>query len=215
MSQNRNYDIQIMDRHSILDYDVETHFDRFLSALRRQEEAEWRWLHRHFQAKVLPWIRKKNGRLPAHAIVSTSYFVEEVFAQSLIRFYELFQTGQFEDLGQIRGLMFKIADLKLKEGYRKLDRDRLVFKQAREPQGAKVQTELEATEDLKVQQEIVRKLEKEFDALSQADRELLELYFNGESYREIALALNVKESVCRKRKQRLIERLRKMVLILF
>ena len=102
---------------------VDQDFSSFLQALRSGQDLEWQWLVRHLRDRVVPWIRKRDGNLPTYTVVSESYFIEEVFAESMIKFYELFNTGTFKSLADLRGLLFRIADLKMKEGYRKVKKD--------------------------------------------------------------------------------------------
>ena len=100
-----------------LDYNAEMKFDFFLEQLRKGKEKEWKWLMNQFRERVKPWLFKKDGNLPHGSIVSVDEFIEEIFTNSLYLFYEKFQQGEFKSLADLRGLMFRIAELKLKEGY--------------------------------------------------------------------------------------------------
>ena len=156
-----------MSKFSPFKYAVEERFEDFLEALRRQEEEPWHWLIQHFHEWVVPWLRKKDFRLPQDAIVSEAYFIEEVFAASLIRFYELFEKGEFENFGQLRGLMFTVADLKFKEAQRKVHRDKLIFKIQTDNGNTENSDDEDLNETEKLHRNTVLKLNRELDELRQ------------------------------------------------
>lgn len=201
----------MMDKHPSLSYNAENDFDRFLGALQNGEPVEWAWLIAYFRANVIPWIRKKDGRLPANSIVSESYFVEQVFTQSLIRFYELFQSGSFESFGHIRGLMFRIAGIKLKEAYRQHKKDQIIYfsENNSELQDWAKQQNLSDEESNRI--EMIQSLKAGLAQLPEIDQQILFKYAHGEKFSQIAEDLGLSEANCRKRKQRAMERLKKII----
>lgn len=186
-------------------------FDLFLLDLRQQEDAAWIWLLDHFREKVVPYIRKRDGRLPKDTIVSVDYFIEEVFANSLIKFYELFEKGEFADLGQLRGLMFRIAELKLKEGYKKVKKDKaLFFSDDATSESSSPFEENEASLEQEEKQ-VVSQLQTALQELSESDRQVLLRFANGDQLKIIAAELEINEVSCRKKKQRALEKMRKLL----
>jgi len=184
-------------------------FEILLGQLRQQDDVAWKWLLKHLREKVVPYIRKIDGYLRSDAIVSVDYFVEEIFANSLIKFYELFDKGEFKDLGQIRGLMFRIAELKLKEAYKKVDRDQLLyFSEETVLADSTKATDPNFSEEEKEQQAIILRLEDALNNLSETDRKILLNYAHGKKLKETAIELNIKETACRKKKQRALDKLR-------
>lgn len=195
----------------VVKYSTETNFPSFLAALRRQDDAAWEWLLNHFRERVVPYIRKKDGRLPKDAIVSTEYFIEEVFSNSLIKFYELFEKGNFSNLGQLRGLMFRIAEIKLKEAYRQLKRDRVLYFSENESSKNQIADTVELTEREQKEQKVILKLESALKHLPESDREVLLRFAKGERLKNIAADLDINEVSCRKKKQRALGKLRKLL----
>jgi len=189
----------------------EKSFDLFLKDLRQQEDKAWLWLLDHFREKVVPYIRKKDGRLPKDAIIAEPYFIEEIFANSLIKFYELFDKGEFENLGQLRSLMFRIAELKLKEAYKQVQKDKVLFFSTPPSSAGNKQIENDTISLEQEQQEVVQNLEQALEALPDIDRELLLRFSRGERLKKIASDLSINETNCRKKKQRALAKLRQLL----
>ncbi len=192
-------------------YEEGAAFDLFLLDLREQDDTAWIQLLDHFREKVVPYIRKIDGRLPQNAIVSVDYFIEEIFANSLIKFYELFAKGQFENLGQLRGMMFRIAELKLKEAYKQVQKDQTLFFVPPEKTPLSEQLEHSALSKELEQEQVVRQLEKALAALPAEDREVLLRFAKGERLKNIAQDMEINETSCRKKKQRALEKMRKLL----
>jgi|GEM_PF-5563550 len=184
------------------------HFEDFLTALNTGQDKEWQWLVSHFREKAVPWIRKEDGNLPTDAIVSEGYFVEEVFSESLIKFYELFKTGTFTNLGDLRGLLFKIAALKLKEGYRTVKRDKMIFFPEFFSSSLKDDSQIYAKEHVQEQRELVREMKAQLSTLPKDEQEILLRFSSGEKLKHISLDLQLKEEAGRKKKQRALQKLR-------
>lgn len=192
-------------------YDPEIEFSRFLEQLRVNSQAEWLWLLDMFRERVVPWIYKKDGNLPREAIVSTDEFVEEVFANSLFRFYEMFPTGNFSSLADVRGLIFRIAELKLKEGYHSIRRDSLIYftddVNKDSVSGFQNKQTIDAYEEI----EVVAELKEYIRQLGSEDQEILLRYSKGEELGSIAENMGITPAACRKRKQRALEKLKELV----
>lgn len=187
---------------------AEHQFEDFLKTLKNGNDEEWQWLVNHLRERAVPWIRKKDGNLPAGTIVSEGYFVEEVFAESLIKFYELFKTGTFKSLADLRGLIFRIAELKLKEGYRSVKKDqRIFFPEFFQKTMEDVEGE-DFSESIKSQQILVKELEAQLAELPKEEREILLRYSKGEKIKQISEDLGLKQETGRKKKQRALQTLR-------
>ncbi len=192
-------------------YDPEKEFSRFLTQLRANSQPEWLWLLDMFRNRVVPWLYKKDGNLPKEAIVSTDEFVEEVFANSLFQFYELFPKGEFKSLADLRGLIFRIGELKLKEGYHGIKRDGLIYftddvsrEHISEYQNKQTVNSFNEVEVIGELREYIRQLGKE-------DQEILLRYSRGEELGSIAGNMGISAAACRKRKQRALEKLKELV----
>lgn len=200
-----------MSKHASLNYDVENDFNRFLDALQKGESVEWKWLIAYFRANVIPWIRKKDGRLPPNSIISETYFVEQVFTQSLIQFYELFQNGDFRSFGHIRALMFKIAGIKLKEAYRKHKRDQIIYFSDNTVELQDWAKQQNLSEEEVSQIELIQVLKAGLTQIPEVDQRILIKFARGEKFSDIAQDMGLSEVNCRKRKQRAIERLKNLM----
>ena len=187
---------------------AEHQFETFLQALNAGKDKEWQWLVCHLRERAMPWIRKRDGNLPKQTIISEPYFIEEVFAESLIKFYELFKTGTFGSLADLRGLLFRIAELKLKEGYRSVKKDHMVFfPEFTQPILEDIPLENDS-EEIEAQRTLVKEMEAQLAQLPKADREILLRFAKGEKLKNISADLQIKETAGRKKKQRALKQLR-------
>ena len=194
-----------------LSYDPEIEFSHFLQQLRRQAQPEWQWLMDMFRAKVKPYLFKIDGNLPVGTIASVDEFIEEVFANSLFRFYEQFAEGEFQSLAELRSLMFRIAEFKLKEGYYRVKRDKLLYF----TDDVRTSNLTEHQDDLSIREvqerEAILELRDQINQLNPTDRELLIRFAKGEELGSIALNLGLEAAACRKRKQRALDKLKALV----
>lgn len=194
-----------------LSYDPEIEFLHFLQQLRGQAQPEWQWLMDMFRAKVKPYLFKIDGNLPAGTIASVDEFIEEVFANSLFRFYEQFAEGEFQSLAELRSLMFRIAEFKLKEGYYRVKRDKLLYF----TDDVRTSNLTEHQDDLSIREvqerEAILELRDQINQLNPTDRELLIRFAKGEELGSIALNLGLEAAACRKRKQRALDKLKVLV----
>lgn len=183
------------------------HFEDFVAKLRAQEAAEWKWLMAHFEERVIPWLFKKV-RLPAGFTSSKEAFVEEVFANATYKFYDIFKTGDFHALADLRGLMFKIAALKIKEGYQKVRRDRNIYFS---DELTTLETDaFDITVGERRRQEALNEIKEYIQHLPENERLILTEYLKGESFKEIAATTGLSEANCRKKKQRALAKVKKM-----
>lgn len=187
---------------------AEQNFEDFLTALRKGDSEKWEWLVAHFRERAIPWIVKKDGNLPKDAIISQKYFVEEIFSESLIKFFELFKTGNFNGLPDLRGLLFRIADLKLKEGYRAFRKDQIIFFPEFFQKTAEDKEAKDFSAQIEEQQLLVKTLEAELANLPNEEKEILLRYSKGEKLKNISVSLGLKEENGRKKKQRALKTLR-------
>ncbi|MCR9285825.1 MAG: hypothetical protein NXI23_00400 [Bacteroidetes bacterium] len=196
---------------NLIEYDPETHFDRFLKELRLNSQPEWTWLLSMFRDRVVPWLFKKDGNLPKEAIVATDEFVEEVFANSLFRFYELFPDGEFKNMGDLRGLIFRIGEYKLKEGYHSVKRDGLIYFTDDLHNDGSTIIQYKLTIEAYQEQDSVSQLREYIQQLNPTEQDILIRYSKGEELGSIALNLGLSAAACRKRKQRALEKLKELV----
>jgi RNA polymerase sigma factor (sigma-70 family) len=193
-------------------------FDDFVTQLKAQKQQEWQWLMAHFEELVIPWVFKKIS-LPADYTMSKAAFVEEVFANTTYKFFDIFKTGEFGSLADLRGLMFKIAALKIKEGYQKVKRDQRIYF------SDELTTIEESNFELSVgerrRKEALTEVKEHIYNLPQDEQQILLEYLKGESFKEISETTGLSEANCRKKKQRALTKVKKMffdaikVLVLF
>ena len=195
----------------LLPYSVDEHFGLFLERLKKQETAEWKWLLFEFRKVVLPWLRKKAQPLPVGGNMNMQDFLEEVFANSLFQFCKLFKEGNFENVHQIKSLLFRISELKLKEGYKKVHRDYLIFRFLEE-MPASLNNHHNWNEANLNRLEQIQKITEQFKKLPVEDQHILRKFANGEQLKDIAKHLGISASACRKRKERALSKLKTFVL---
>lgn len=183
------------------------HFEDFVAKLKAQNQAEWQWLMAHFEERVIPWLFKKV-RLPDGFSLSKEAFVEEVFANSTYKFYAMFKKGDFSSLADLRGLMFKIAGFKIKEGYKKVRRDQNIYFR---DELTTIETDaFELTVGERRRQETLEEIKEHIYNLPEKEQLILKEYLKGESFKEIAETTGLSEANCRKKKQRALAKIKKM-----
>lgn len=187
-------------------------FTHQLARLRRREEKTWTELVGSLRQVTLPWLRKRIGRLPAYAVVTEQEFAMEIFSESLSRFFTLFEKGRFEHARELQSLMFKVANLTLKEGFARLKKEALIYRPD-DPGG--FQTAKQELSDWTNDDDLARQRAKDIRQklleLNENDRDLLCRYYAGEKLADLARELEVSEENIRKRKQRAFERLKQLV----
>lgn len=195
--------------------DPNENFGVFLEKLRSGSPEAWRMLVMRFRKRLINWFLKKAAFYPSDALLSKKQFAEEVFEESLLKFYELFQTGQFDRYEDLEAMIVTVAGYKLKEGFARLKKERYIyssgipeqnFESTRQHFDAFHASDDRATEELIfVVKENIRKLDSD-------EQELLTRFYNGEELRDIALIQEISPEACRKRKQRALEKLKTFVL---
>lgn len=187
-------------------------FEAFLARLRAQDAQAWATLVGHLRQVTVGWLYKRIGKLPAHALVSEHEFAQEVFAESLIKFYQLFQQGQFQQTSDLQSLMFKISELKLKEAFARLQKEALIYRPSSpEAFEAALKNQPDWSEQDDTARERALALQRHFGELPPADQEVLQRYYGGEKMSQMATRLGVTEGNLRKRKQRALERLKQLM----
>jgi RNA polymerase sigma factor (sigma-70 family) len=194
-----------------LNYDPEEDFDYFLGQLRSNSQLEWTWLFQMFRERVVPWLFKKDGNLPKEAIVATEEFIEEIFANCLFQFYELFAKGEFHNMADLRGLIFRIGEYKLKEGYHHVKRDSLIYFTDDLTNDGSTEVQDQLTVEEYNERDSVGQLREFIEQLSPIEQKILIRYSKGEELGSIASNLGISAAACRKRKQRALEKLKELV----
>ncbi len=197
-----------------LTYDPIENFDLLLSALSQKDARAWNWLVTRFRDRLRPFLWKRTGSYPKNAILSREQFMEEVIEETLLQFFQIFQTGSFYDYSKLEATVVTIAGYKLKEGFARLRKEQRTY--FMEADALSVLKEKQTTTTVtKEEVEAVYTIKKELNQLELAEKELLMRYFNGEELQDIAEDLNISAAACRKRKQRIVEKLRARVAKLF
>ena len=190
-------------------YQAENDFDRFLAKLRKQEASEWAWLMGYLEELVIPWLFTKVTSLPKDYTMSKEAFIEEVFSNTTYKFYDIFKTGTFSSLADLRGLTFRIAELKIKEGYRKVKRDATIYF-SDEPASSFEGTMFEMTTGERRKKEILEEIKEHIYTLPGVEQKILIEYLNGESFKEISETTGLTAANCRKKKQRALSKVKTM-----
>lgn len=193
-------------------YEPNDKFDFFLEQLRKQSPREWGWLIKKFRARLLPWLRNKARNVHPKDIQSRQQFVEEVFEETILKFYEIFPTGSFRNYGDLEATIVTISGYKLMEGYTRLKKERQYFlmdiadlNSIREQHS---KSNSAGTEESLTMIAIVK---KQVGLMEVEDQELLMDFFNGMELQDIAERLDISPAACRKRKQRALDKLKQMV----
>ena len=188
--------------------DIDARFGSFLLELQQGHTGSWNLLVKRLRQVTIPWLIIKTGQLPGYALQSNQEFSAEVFAESLVKFYELFAEGEFSNYQALQSLMFRIAELKLKEGLARIQKFKKVYRSDSDEQMEAMiqQSEKGKEKDLTRQ---IQALKRHMSQLPEADRVLLQRYYRGEKLIDIARDMDITEASCRKRKQRALEKLKK------
>jgi RNA polymerase sigma factor (sigma-70 family) len=191
-----------------MNYQQNESFDTFLAALHRQSPAEWKWLVTRLRTRLIWWLRLKSTLHVLDLPCSPADFAEEVFEETLVKFYDLFSTGSFTQYEDMEALAVTIAGYKLKEGLARVKRERRLSKDPAWLQSA------EATETMEYadpQAEMLAVVNAGLQHLSPEEKSLLQRYFAGEELQDIAENENISPEACRKRKQRALDKLKTYV----
>ena len=184
---------------------IRTAFPQFLEELHNGNTVAWTQLVSRLREVTLPWLRNRIGTLPAYALVSPGELANEVLAESFAKFYDLFPNGQFSEFKDFQSLMFKIGELKLKEGISKVKRDSRIIRIATNQEVKNIATKEKI--DL-VEIETKKTIHQHLLSLPEKDRILLQRYYWGEKLKDIAHDLGISEANCRKKKERALNKLK-------
>lgn len=189
----------------------ENDFKAQLLRLRQRDQSSWAVLVGQLRRVTLPWIVKKVGALPSYALLSQQEFALEIFADSLSKYYDLFENGSFTKPEELQSLMFKVAEFKIKEALRRLSKEALIYR----PQGDEdFEKALHKTPDWTQEDDQTRdrakSLQRHLDTLKPDERLLLQRFYAGEKMSQIAQEMNTSEENLRKRKQRALDRLKQL-----
>lgn len=199
-----------------LSYTPKDDFPRFLTALQQKEQREWTWLIAAFRNNLVPYLRKNTQLYPKSALLSRDQFIEEVIEETLLKFYQIFEKGSFEVYENLEAALITTAGYKLKEGFARLRKEQKIYFMEGEALGVMRERVLSNEERADLEQaEKVAKIKEQLNRLDSDERQLLTRFFAGEELRDIADDLNISPAACRKRKQRVVERLKSMVLKAF
>jgi len=187
----------------------EMEFKVTLLQLQQRDQAAWNTLVGQLRRVTLPWIAKRLGDLPAYALLTKQELALEIFADSLFKYYELFEKSTFTKPEALQSLMFKVAELKTLEAFRRLKKEALIYFPKDDEDFEKALTDIPdwTTEDQQTK-ERVHALQQHLANLKTADRTLLERFYAGEKMSHLAEQMNTTEENLRKRKQRALERLK-------
>ena len=185
-------------------------FPQFLVRLRERDRRAWAEGVRRFRSALVPFLKKRTSGFPRNTLATREEFVEEVIEETLEKFFELLPTGEFGSYADLEATLITVAKYKLHEGFARLRRDRARYAPDQRPDDRPDPT----TVGDDPQDHRLPAVQRALAELPAADRSLLLRYFNGEELREIATDLNIEAATARKRKQRLVERLRRLLQLL-
>lgn len=198
---------------SKLTYQPNFQFDFFINQLKKNSSPEWQWLINRFRQRLSSWLYRKIESYPKNALQTRSQFVEEIIEESLIKFFELLPNGVFSQYSDMEAAIVTIAGFKLKEGFRQLKKDQKIYLMEPTDIGVLQEQQIYQAEKIDKQQlELIQEIKEKFRKLETKDQLLLTRYFNGEELQDIANDLSISPAACRKRKQRVIDKLKIFVL---
>ena len=145
--------------------------------------------------------------------MSQAEFAEEVFEECLLKFYELFEERVFEKYSDLEATIVRISDFKIKEGFAKIKRDQRLYFMNAEALSAMREKHLKKQDDQEKEKvELISEIHQHLSTLPPEDSNLILRYFNGEDLKDLAGEYNISPAACRKRKQRIIEKLKNLVI---
>lgn len=191
--------------------EINSNFAVFLKSLRQQSPLEWGMLDKLLRKYTIPWLYKKLTRSTSYNHSMKQQLAQEIYANSLQTYIKLVPTGTFESVSNLISLMYSIADKKLKETYRKIQKNgRVIYTDNSEWMNSFEDPKWQNDVQQSKQQELISKMRKQLEQLSERDREILLRYANGEKLKDIAESMDVPQATCRKQKERALQRLRKL-----
>lgn len=191
--------------------EINSNFEVFLECLRQQNPIEWGILDKVLRKHAIPWLYKKLSQSTSYNHPMKQQLAQEIYANSLQTYIRLVPTGTFESINNLTSLMYSIADKKLKETYRQIQKNgRVVYTDNNEWMSSfedpKWQNDIQQSK----QNELIEKMKVQLEQLSEKDREILLRFSSGEKLKDIAESMDVPQATCRKQKERALLRLRKL-----
>jgi len=172
----------------------EQDFDGTLLLLRQRNQRAWTALVGQLRRVTLQWITKRLGKMPSYALLSEKEFALEIFADSLSKFLELFEKGNFTKPEELQSLMFKVAELKTKEAKRHLRKKALTYQIFSDEDFEKA---LNKTPDWTPEDDLAKEhaktLLRYLNALKAEERMLLTRFYSGEKMSQIAKEMGTTE----------------------
>jgi DNA-directed RNA polymerase specialized sigma24 family protein len=191
--------------------EINEHFDLFLKNLIEQKPLEWGLLDKILRKSTIPWLYKKLTRSTNYNHSMKEQLSQEIYANSLQTYIRLIPNGTFESISNLVSLMYSIADKKLKETYRAIQKNgRVVYTDNSEWMNSFEDPKWQNQVHLDRQQELITKMQSKLEELSNRDKEILLRFASGEKLKDIAISMDVPQATCRKQKERALQRLRKL-----
>lgn len=196
-----------------MDYQPDERFDFFLSQLKKQSPREWHWLIERFRQRLMPLLLNQSKSYPQKALLSREQFIEEVFEETLLKFYELFGSGSFQQYADLEATVVTVAKYKVKEGFSRLKKEKKWYFMEAAALAAMCEKILGEQQEWEQEQlERIAEVKKHLGQMEGSEKELLSRFFNGEELQDIAEDLKISPAACRKRKQRVLQKLRDAVM---
>ena len=205
--------LQLKKAYSIKSTEAELNasFATFLECLCQQNPLEWGILDKLLRKYTIPWLYKKLTRSTSYNHSMKQQLANEIYANSLQTYIRLVPTGTFETVSNLISLMYSIADKKLKETYRQLQKNgRVIYTDNNEWMNSFEDPQWKTDKQQSKQQELIGKMQKQLELLSERDRSILLRFASGEKLKDIAESMDVPQATCRKQKERALHRLRKL-----
>ncbi|MDO8365982.1 MAG: sigma-70 family RNA polymerase sigma factor [Saprospiraceae bacterium] len=189
----------------------ESDFKRMLLELQRRDQAAWSSLVSQLRRVTLPWIAKRLGILPSCGLLGKKELALEIFADSLSKYFDLFEKGTFTKPEEFQSLMFKVAELKTLEALRRLGKEALIYRPQNEADFERALAHIpDWSDEDELARERAKTLQQHLASLKTEERILLQRFYEGEKMSQLAVQMNTTEENLRKRKQRALERLKQL-----
>ncbi len=188
-------------------------FEQFLGALTNNGARQWNWLIAKFRQKLIPFLNKRIHSYPQWALLSKSQFIEEVIEETLLQFFKIFKTGSFSSYSDLEATVITTAGFQLKAGFGRLKKEqRIYFMEAEALSALQEKHGQSIRESASGLAENIADIKNKLNQLESEEKDLLLRFYNGEELKDIADDLAISPSACRKRKQRILEKLRDLVI---
>ena len=102
---------------------INEHFAHFFQNLCDQKPLEWGILDKLLRKTAIPWLYRKLTQTTSYNHSIKQQLAQEIYANSLQTYVRLLPNGSFESVSNLMSLMYSIADKKLKETYRQIQKN--------------------------------------------------------------------------------------------